>query len=222
MSNEFEITYRQEVLRKSIHMISLSIPIVYTFIPKELALWILIPLTILSIIIDFASRKKSKFREFFHKYFGKILRPHEYYDVFTLNGATWVLISAVVCVIMFPKIFVITGFTILIISDISSALIGRRFGKHPLFVRKSWEGTTAFWVTAILVVLIIGTIISAPWTYFFFGIIAAIIGGFAEAASTMMKMDDNLAIPVSIGLVLWGGELLSVNFFHISYIHLLI
>ncbi|MFH1051404.1 MAG: dolichol kinase [bacterium] len=222
MTKEYEIPYKQEVVRKSIHMISLSIPIVYSFITKELALWLLIPLTIISIIIDFASRKKSKFRDFFHKYFGKILRPHEYYDVFTLNGATWVLISAVICVLIFPKIFVVTGFTILIISDISSALIGRRYGRHPLFVRKSWEGTCAFWITAILVILIIGTVLSAPWTYFFFGIIAAFVGGIAEAASTMLKMDDNLSIPVSIGLVMWGGEFLSVSYFHISYINLLI
>lgn len=222
MPNEFEISYKQEVVRKSIHMVSLSIPIVYSFITKELALTILIPMTILSIIIDFASRKKSKFREFFHKIFGKILRPHEYYDVFTLNGATWVLISAVVCITIFPKTFVVTGFSILIISDISSALIGRKFGKHPLFIRKSWEGTSAFWISAILVVIVIGNLLSAPWTFYFFGIIAAIIGGIAEAASTMLKMDDNLSIPLSIGLVLWAGEFLSVSYFHLSFINLLI
>jgi len=221
MPKEFEISYSQEVMRKSIHMISLSIPIVYSFITKELALWILIPMTILSIIIDFASRKKSKFRDFFHKIFGKILRPHEYYDVFTVNGATWVLISAVVCVIIFPKILVVTGFTILIISDISSALIGRKFGKHPLFVRKSWEGTTAFWVTAIISVFVIGNLVNAPWSYYFFGIIAAFVGGIAEAASTMLKMDDNLSIPLSIGLVMWVGEFISVAYLNSSYINLL-
>ena len=221
MAKEFEISYKQEVIRKCIHLISLSIPIVYSFITKELALLILIPLTILSIIIDFAGRKKSKFRDFYHKIFGKILRPHEYYDVFTLNGATWVLISAVVCIIMFPKIFVVTGFSILIISDISSALIGRRFGKHPLLVGKSWEGTAAFWITAIFTIIIIGVVLSVPWTYFLFGIVAAFIGGIAEAASTMLKMDDNLSIPVSIGLVMWGGELLSLHYFHLTYINLL-
>jgi dolichol kinase len=221
MPNDFEISYKQEVVRKSIHMVSLSIPIVYSFITKELALSILIPMTILSIIIDFASRKKSKFREFFHKIFGKILRPHEFYDVFTLNGATWVLISAVVCIIIFPKTFVVTGFSILIISDISSALIGRKFGKHPLFVRKSWEGTSAFWISAILVIIVIGNLLSAPWTFYFFGVIAAFVGGIAEAASTMLKMDDNLSIPLSIGIVLWAGEFISVNYFHLSYINLL-
>ena len=50
MTKEFEIPYKQEVVRKSIHLISLSIPIVYSFITQELALWILIPLSILSII----------------------------------------------------------------------------------------------------------------------------------------------------------------------------
>lgn len=222
MLNNYEISYKQEVVRKSIHLISLSIPIIYSFITKELALYILIPMTILSIIIDFASRKKSKFRKFFHKIFGKILRPHEYYDVFTLNGATWVLISAVVCIFIFPKTFVVTGFSILIISDISSALIGRKFGKHPLFVQKSWEGTSAFWISAILVIIVIGNLLSAPWTFYLFGIIAAFIGGIAKAASTMLKMDDNLSIPVSIGLVLWAGEFLSVSYFHLSYINLLV
>jgi dolichol kinase len=221
MGKEFIISYKQELLRKSIHMISLSIPIVYTFVTKEILLYILVPMTILSIIIDFASRKNNKFRNFFHKVFGKMLRPHEFYDVFTLNGATWVLISAVICVVIFPKLLMITGFSILIVSDISSALIGRRYGKHNLFVNKSWEGTTAFFISAFIVVTIFGFIFSAPWTFFIFGFAASIIAGFAEAASTMMKMDDNFTIPISFGFSLWGGAIISATYLNTPFLNLL-
>ena len=221
MSNEFKISYKHELARKTIHMVSISIPVAYFFITKELALWIIIPLTILSIIIDFGSRKPGKFRDFFHKYFGKILRPHEYYDVFTLNGATWVLISAVSCVLIFPKLLVIVGFTILIISDISSALIGRRFGRHPLFVNKSWEGTTAFWVSAWLVIIILGVLFSASWTFYIFGFIAAFISGWVEALSTMLKMDDNFSIPISFGFAMWGGAWIADSVYHTPFLLLI-
>ena len=218
---DFEISYSQEILRKGIHLISLSIPITYSFVTKEFALSILIPMTILSIIFDFASRKKNKFRLYYHKIFGKMLRPHEYYDVFTLNGASWVLITAVLCILVFPKLLMVTGFSILIVSDVSSALIGRRYGKHKLFIGKSWEGTTAFWVSAFIVIIVIGLAVNAPWTYFLFGFIAAIIGGFAEAIAPIIKMDDNITIPVSIGFVMWGGALISEIYLLEPFLHCL-
>lgn len=221
MGKEFKISFKHELARKTIHMVSISIPLAYFFITKELALWILVPLTIASVIIDFGSRKPGKFRDIFHKIFGKILRPHEYYDVFTLNGATWVLISAVSCILLFPKLIMISGFFILIISDISSALIGRRFGSHPLFVGKSWEGTTAFWVSSWLVILILGILISAPWTFFIFGFIATFISGWVEALSTMLKMDDNLSIPISFGFAMWGGAWIADVVYHLPFLNLI-
>jgi dolichol kinase len=214
---DFEISYSQEILRKGIHLISLSIPITYSFVTKEFALSLLIPITILSIIFDFASRENNKFRYYYHKIFGKMLRPHEYYDVFTLNGASWVFITAVLCILVFPKLIMVTGFSILIVSDVSSALIGRRYGKHKLFIRKSWEGTAAFWVSAFMVIIVIGLLLNAPWTFFLFGFIAAFVGGFAEAIAPIIKMDDNITIPVSIGLVMWVGEWISVTYLSMPF-----
>jgi dolichol kinase len=106
---------------------------------------------------------------------------------------------------VFPRHLAITGFAVLIIiSDIAAALIGRKFGRNRLFT-KSWEGTSAFIVSAFLVVTVIGNLLNAPWTYFAFGFIGAIVAGFAEAASAYLKIDDNFSIPVSIGLVMWAG-----------------
>ena len=117
-----------------------------------------------------------------------------------LTGATFVLLSALICILLFPKVIVITAFAILIISDTAAALIGRRFGRHP-FRSKTVEGTTAFFVTASVVVALAPKIDYLA-TEYLIGSIAAVLGAFVEAVSGDL-IDDNLSIPISIGIVMW-------------------
>lgn len=201
MSNKSNITYKQELLRKSIHLMSLSIPISYIFLSKETMLYIFIPFAIAITLFDILSQKVEIVNKLLLKFFGKMLRPHEIKGEGAFNGATWVIISAAVCVAIFPKLIMITGFTILIISDLFAALIGRKFGKRALF-DKSWEGTLSFIISAIVIVFIYYTIFALPNSYLFAGIVAAIVGGFVEAVSKVAKIDDNLSIPISVGIVM--------------------
>lgn len=203
MTQEREIPFTQELLRKSIHMVSLSIPIVYTFVDKETALCILIPLTIIFLTFDILSKFNKTIRQFVYFLFGKMLRQHETGEKFVLNGASWVLISAVICILVFPKLITVVSFTILIISDLFAALIGRKFGQHKLGKNKSWEGSIAFVVTALIVVIIYGVLFDAPMIYFVAGFFAAIVSAIFEAYSPMLQLDDNLSIPISAGVVLW-------------------
>lgn len=205
MSNESNISYKQEILRKAIHLASLSIPISYIFLSRANMLSILIPATIAFIIFDILSKKVNYFINLLMKYFGDMLRPHEKKGTGIFNGATWVLISASICVIFFPKIIAITSFTILIISDVCAALIGRKFGKHK-FYNKSIEGTTSFIISAIIIVLIYFEIFKLPSSYLITGIAGAIVGGIIEAISKVIKIDDNLSIPISVGIVMVVGE----------------
>ena len=214
-----EITYKQELARKSIHLVSLLIPILYVFVSRETAIYILTPLTIAAIILDFLSRKKTPVQKYIFALFGKILRSHETQDKIVLNGASWVLISALLCVIVFPKIIFITAFSILITSDIAAALYGRKFGRHPL-MGKSLEGFMAFIITAIMTVCFIGIMNSVPWTFYCFGIIASVVGAIAELSSKKLKMDDNLTIPISVGIILWIGNIPS-EIWNAAYINLL-
>jgi dolichol kinase len=201
MSDKSNITYKQELLRKSIHLMSLSIPISYIFLTKETMLYIFIPFALAITLFDVLSQRVKFFSKLLLKFFGKMLRPHELRGEGTFNGATWVIISAAICVAIFPKVIMITGFTILIISDLSAALIGRKFGKSPLF-DKTWEGTVSFIITAIIIVLIYYSASSLPNSYLVAGIIGAIVGGFVGAVSKVIKVDDNLSIPISVGIVM--------------------
>ena len=198
--SSIEHDYRIEVIRKVIHLISLSIPIVYYFLPKSTMLIFLIPLTVSFFFVDIARYYHRSVEEWFYKFFGFLLRKRESDKKRkTLNGATYVLISALICVIIFPKIITITSFSILIISDITSALIGRRFGKHR-FIAKSLEGSTAFFVSA-LVVIAVTPKIDYHINEYLIGTVAALIGTVVEALPA--QIDDNFSVPISVGASLW-------------------
>ncbi|MBI4429438.1 MAG: dolichol kinase [Ignavibacteriales bacterium] len=193
--------YRHELVRKTIHLTSLSIPTVYYFITKEQALWILGPMLAAFLVTDIARHYIPSVAQWFYRTFGWLLRRHEQDGKRKrLNGATYVLISAVLCVLIFPKVITVTAFAILIISDSTSALIGRKYGKKPFF-GKSREGSAAFFVSAILVVLVAPKIEGRIVEYSI-GFAGAAVGALVESIS--VRIDDNLTIPISISLAMWG------------------
>jgi len=196
------IDYKSELLRKSIHFCSLSIPIIYYFLTKEAALTILIPITIISVIIDFGRFFIGPLNSAVQRIFGFLMREHEIDSKKkNLNGASYVFIAATITIWIFPKIIFITAFVMLIICDIAAALIGRRYGKHK-FLAKSLEGTLAFFIFACFVVLFTPKI-EGNFIEYIIGIIGGGIGAIIENISYGWA-DDNLTIPISIGFTMWG------------------
>ena len=193
-----------ELLRKVIHLSSLSIPIAYYFLPYKTTLWILIPFTLFALFIDYGRYYIKWINRFFNWAFDSILREHERdNNRKLLSGGSFVLISGCLCVLIFPKVIAITAFSILIISDTASALIGRRFGKND-FLDKSFEGTVAFIISAWIVV-ILSPKVSGIWPEYLIGFTAAIIGGIIEAMSVRLRVDDNFSAPIAIGIIMWIG-----------------
>ncbi|KAB2920632.1 MAG: dolichol kinase [Bacteroidetes bacterium] len=196
-----DIDYKAEVVRKGIHLSSLNIPVIYYFIDRDLALMLLIPVTAVFIAVDLLRYYHGPTARLFYKVFRFMLRKHEQDgNSKRLNGASNVLIAATVCVVLFPKLVVLTAFTILIISDTFAALIGRKFGRHR-FLAKSVEGSLAFFVFGLAVVAVTPKVTYAPMEYLI-GALAAAVGTVVEAGS--WKIDDNLSIPLSVGAVMWG------------------
>jgi dolichol kinase len=195
-----DTNYGAEIVRKGIHLLSLTIPVLYYFLPRPVALSILIPLTLAFLLADVTRLFLPPVGRLYDRLFGWLLRTHERNDRGRhLTGASYVLLSAILCVLIFPKVIVITAFAILIISDSAAALIGRRFGRHP-FLGKSLEGTSAFFVTALAVVAAAPKIAYLPAEYLIGGA-SALLGTFVEAGA--LGIDDNLSIPLSIGGAMW-------------------
>ncbi len=196
------IQYKDELFRKLIHLTSLSIPIVYYFITAKTAAIILGILTAAALIIDLSRYLHPETGKIFYKFFGFLLREHELdHKKKNLNGATYVLISALISVLIFPKVIFISAFSILIISDSLTALIGRKFGKHK-FLSKSFEGTLTFFISACIVILFTPKIGGFLEEYLI-GFIAAFVGAIVENISFRL-IDDNLSIPLSVGFTMWG------------------
>ena len=197
---ESEIDYRAELIRKGIHLCSLSIPIIYYFISREEALFLLVPMTALFLGVDLLRHYHAPTARIFYETFGALLRKHEQDAAAKrLSGATHVLISASICVLIFPKLITITAFAILIISDSAAALVGRRYGSRK-FLRKSLGGSAAFFLSALVVIAATPKISSGPGEYVI-AAVAAAIGTVIEAMS--VGIDDNLSIPISIGTLMW-------------------
>ena len=196
-----EHSYTVEVLRKSIHLCSLAIPVTYYFISKELALSILVPIMLAFGVVDVLRIFHEPTGRLYDRYLGFLLRRHERFDAGRkLNGATWVLLSAVLCILVFPKVIFVTAFAILIVSDTAAALVGRRYGRHRFLGGKSLEGSSAFFMSALLVVLLAPKLEYLPLEYVI-GLTSALFGAVVEALP--IPLDDNLSIPLSIGGAMW-------------------
>lgn len=196
------INYRDEVIRKLIHLCSLSIPIIAAHIPKNISVSILAAMTLVALVLDLGRHFNSAMGKFFNTFFGFMMRKHEVdQKKKNLNGATYVLLSALICVIVFPPKIFSTAFSVLIISDTTAALIGRKFGKHK-FLAKSLEGTLAFFISAVVVVLVAPKAQGLALEYVI-GIVAVAFGAIVENISFGWA-DDNFSIPISIGFFMWG------------------
>ncbi len=200
-SEHATIDYKSEVFRKAIHLCSLSIPVIYYFITRELALSILVPLAIFSFFLDYGRYYHKSYSYFFYKFFGFLLRKHEKDErKKNLSGATNILISAVIVIWIFPKVFAVTAFAVLIIGDIAAALVGRKFGRTK-FLFKSLEGTLAFFVFSSIVILFTPKV-EGNSIEFIIGFVAVAVGAIAENIS-LGWADDNLTIPVTISITMW-------------------
>lgn len=195
-----EQSYAVELVRKGIHLCSLSIPIVYSFIEKSTALSILIPLTLVFGLSDLARVYHPATRKVYHRLFGWLLRKHELdEDMRRLNGATYVLLSACLFIWLFPKVVFITAFAILIVSDTLAALVGRRYGRRR-FLRKSLEGAAAFLFSGLVVVAVAPKLTNTLAEYAI-AAAAAVVGTIVEAWES--SIDDNFLVPLTVGATLW-------------------
>ena len=196
MSKIEQITYLGEIQRKSIHIVSLLIPIIYYFIDTKSALLILFPVAILTLLIDLGIYFSDTFKKIMYPIVGGMLRPHEMHRTsLVLNGASWVIIAACITI-------AIIGYSIVILSDIAAALIGRKFGKTP-FLDKSLQGSMAFFVVSLIVSAIWTWIFEYSSMFFFICIVGSILATIAEASTTRFKLDDNLAVPLAFAGSTW-------------------
>lgn len=175
-----------ELGRKAIHYATSLIPLTYYFyIDKDMAVWILIVISVFMLTAEFARKFIPFFRSLYMQFFGDMTRPHEYKN--HLTGATYVSLGSLLVIYLFPKEIAVVAMLFLMVGDPTACLVGMSFGKIKIMRDKTLEGALAFILASLIVTWWI------PNVPFSVKLTGACVASLLELIP--WKLDDNLTIP---------------------------
>ncbi len=137
--------------------------------------------------------------QFVQRAFSLIARPGEAYRI---PSATWYLAGLLLGAVFLPKHAVELGALVLAVGDPVASLAGKRWGSVKLLGQKSWAGSggfvlVAFMATTTFLWLVVpGVGLARAATI---GAALALLGAVTELFSR--RVDDNLSIPLAVGLL---------------------
>jgi dolichol kinase len=186
---------RAEGLRKSLHLAAVFIPLAVWFLPAALWRWPLVALTVAVLAFDFLRLGHPGVGRFVRAMAGAALRRHEREE---LAGSSYLALGCLLAALLFPRPVAVAAMGYLILGDGLAGLIGRAVGRVPLAFGKSLEGTLAGFAANLLVGLLA-----------FRQLPPALLGAAVASAVEFLPLplDDNLAIPLISGTVLWWALL---------------
>ena len=177
-------------LRRAVHLgVGTSLPLLALVLPGP---WALLPPALLLAlwgVPDLARLRWPALNRLFWWAFRPFLKEAE---ARRPTGATWLLLSALAVLGLFPRPVAVLALLYLSLGDPASALVGRRWGRHRLG-GKSLEGALALLAVALAVGLALGPRVGAgPWWVPALGALAV-----ALADLLPLRVDDNLTLPLA-------------------------
>ena len=132
---------KDELKRKSFHMLLLIYVFGYWYLPKSAVIWGLSIAIFIVAVMELVRLKISACNTFFCNNFKGFYREHEADKV---SGILGTLSGALITVILFPNKYMVMGsFLYLAFGDSTAAILGKMFGKHKTFAGKTVEGSLA-------------------------------------------------------------------------------
>jgi dolichol kinase len=177
-----------EVMRKSVHLVSIFIVLIYEFFGKDAILWVLMLFLVTVLFLEYFRLEKSMKIPFFYMMY----REHE---VDRLGGHIYFALGAIAAISLFNKEIAYAAVLMTTLGDMAAALIGKSYGKRRIFKEvfkndKSLEGSASEFIVDLVVGLAItgNPIVS---------LVMAFIATLTETA--VNRIDDNLVVPVFAG-----------------------
>lgn len=199
-----QISYQQELFRKTVHLSSLWMVVAMALLPKMMNILLFGVLLAACVVTEYGNyRRWTLFTATYGMLFGRMLRANEkQQDSFHLSGAPYVIGVALLSVACFPKIIAMMAFSVMLLGDTAAALIGRKFGKRKFNGgRKSLEGSLAFFWMGYAVVLFFYFFYEMKFSFAICGAVGVLVATFAEAYENRIHLDNNFSIPLVVGLM---------------------
>lgn len=198
------LSYTGEIGRKSLHLLALSIPLGMWGVGMPMALYLLAPAALLAVVADLLRSYSESFNTLIRWIFGPLMRPEELPEAGTevrFNGATCVLVGAVLMVVLFPLRVAVPVLVMAMLADAAAALVGRRIGRHHWgSLSATVEGTAAFVGTGFAIMACFPAIAFGP------AAVGVVVGAVVEALP--IPVNDNIRVPVVAALMVVGAEAL--------------
>jgi dolichol kinase len=187
-----DISYSQEALRKSTHFLALLIPLGFFAVPRSWAIGVMIGLNVLVLLFEVVRLRRMRPWHYLKRVFGAMIRPREEDNNFT--GAFYILLSGLAVIVLFDSYVAAFSLLFIVLGDVASAMVGRRWGKHRIRGEKTIEGALSFLLVSLVIVLVL------PGIPLVVGVAGAVVATVVEALT--VHRDDNLTVPLSAGLVM--------------------
>ncbi|MBP9791822.1 MAG: hypothetical protein KBC27_01265 [Rickettsiales bacterium] len=147
------------------------------------------------ITIEFLRSRLATFNSLFNQLLKHSLRPQEKN---TMTGASYFVCGLLLTTLVFEKNITIAALSILVISDTCASIVGLTLGKYKLYGNKTLEGSAAFLFSATLISLSLNSTLHLS----FISLVLASIGtSIIELFSKLLKIDDNLLIPLTFAML---------------------
>lgn len=177
-----------EILRKSVHLVSVLIVLIYEFFGKEAVLWVLMLFLVTVLVLDYFRIEHGIRIPFFHIMYRKV-------EADRLGGHIFFALGAISVIALFSREIAYAAILMATFGDLAAALIGKFYGKRRVFQKifknnKSIEGSASEFIVDFLIgLLILGNPIVS--------LLMAFLATLTETA--VNKIDDNLIVPVFAG-----------------------
>lgn len=192
-----DLTYKEEIFRKLIHLFDSIIPLSLFFFQKDFILNLLIPITFIFISLDFLRHQISYLNKIYLYFFSSVTRNIEK-DNNILTGASYYLLGCSIVFLLFDNNnLIIASLLIMTISDSFAAIIGIKYGKTKIYHNSSLEGSFAFFLCTLVILNILIPSLNTL-NIIIIGILVTIV----ELISTH-KVNDNLTIPISSAILIY-------------------
>jgi dolichol kinase len=185
--------FKSEIRRKYIHLIGLTVPVLYwatnyiTSFSKQITLGF-----ITFFLLLFAGFELYRLSHGLPKEALAIVKPMiRPQEMRGIGGHVYFAAGAFIAVLAYSREVAIAALLISVFADGGAAIFGSRWGRHRLIGKKTLEGS----LVLFLVALAFAAWIVRP-------LIVAIIGAIVATCVELIPINDNLMIPISSGLAM--------------------